>query len=743
MDVFGYKLYTYPRSLVLRRIRLIKILPPTRSAWPPFRVIPRVQLVEYDLDPLTDPIPPFEALSYTWETREGEEPSWPILIETGDGPRKFLVYKNLFLALRALWNSQVTTLPIFIDQICINQHDIPERNFHVALMGEIYTRCARVTVWLGPATTSSNVLFEFTDTICSEPTVQALPMAPPQERARINNAIVNRTCDEDDELLNVVDRFSPKFPTAGYADILKRSWFTRLWIIQEASLAPEGVFLCGDRSLTFDNFRALFFFHVISSRVWNETRDQAVSVAELRLQDSISQLTKPFLRIFGERMAIHHLNRRLSLYELVKKYNVNSDDDKIGATKAEDRVFGLLGLAATTGPTFQADIGNPRGVYTKLAEETIRKDPDILCFSRGVKCVKGLPSWVPDWSMPQIDVPYGYATLTSEPIYKAGGSLRDTYPKVSTDGVLCVSGVVVGKILEFGKHEIKLEDEPWTVNSHDYSSLTEFFGEIDSFLEKGKKIPGTHNQYTRDEDARLQASLALTDGGLTARQYPDSDPEYPPLRKLYDELRQFSDRLVRTQETAATYTSFYRAYNKHKLQPGRWVRAFPVLSIFPLIFSVIDVTVFVTMFRIYMYVQPWRRWLAGVPASTPETVDPHGIIDMQLHRTTKMYEYKVNMFRNYGRKLYLTDGGLVGLGPTDIEKGDVVVIIPGGSVPHILRPSKSSAAQGPGVGLGMAGSADHDKVALDCTYVGEAYCHGVMDGELMASGVQERALRIS
>ncbi|KAI4861983.1 heterokaryon incompatibility protein-domain-containing protein [Hypoxylon rubiginosum] len=743
MYSFGYETYTYPRSLTLRRIRLIKLLPPARSVWPPFRFIPRVQLVEYDLDPLEDPIPPFEALSYTWNTRYGEKPSWPIIVETAGGAQELLIYKNLFLALQSLWNSQLTTLPIFADQICINQHNIPERNFHVALMGELYSRCSRVIVWLGPATTRSDELFEFAKTIGSEATVLALLTIPPQERLRLMDAIVNRTCSEDDELFNVVERFEPKFPIAGYADVLNRGWFGRLWIIQEASLAPEGILLCGDKSFTFDDFRALYFFHSVSCRVWSSKRSKAISATELRLRDSIFQLEQPFVRIFGERMAIHRINQRRSLYELVKKYNVNEDDTKMGATEPEDRIFGLLGLAELDGTAPRTDIGNPKGVYTEFATEIIRRDPDILCFARGAKRLNELPSWVPDWSMSQINIPYGYTTLTSEPIYKAGGSLSDNHPRVDTNGLLKIPGVMVGKVLEFGEYEIKLEDEPLTINNYDFSSLTGFFGEIDAFLEKSSTISGAYNQYTRDEDARLEASLNLTDGGLTARQFPNSNSEYPPLKGLRDELRRFSDRIVRDQETTATYTSFSRTFNKHRPLPGPWVRAFPALSAFQLIFSAFDVTFAVTRFWLYLKMQPIRRRLAGVPAVAPDATDPNGIVDMELHRNTKMFEYKANLFRHHGRKLYLTDGGLVGLGPTDIATGDVVVIIPGGSVPHIVRPSNSSAAQGPDVDHGNAGWADQDKLALDCTYIGEAYCHGAMDGELMAPGVQECILRIS
>ncbi|KAI3579715.1 heterokaryon incompatibility, partial [Fusarium oxysporum f. sp. albedinis] len=38
---------------------------------------------------------------------------------------------------------------LWIDQICINQSDIDERNHQVPIMGNIYRKAYRVFVWLG------------------------------------------------------------------------------------------------------------------------------------------------------------------------------------------------------------------------------------------------------------------------------------------------------------------------------------------------------------------------------------------------------------------------------------------------------------------------------------------------------------------------------------------------------------------------------------------------------------------
>ncbi|RYP50283.1 hypothetical protein DL768_004166 [Monosporascus sp. mg162] len=68
-----------------------------------------------------------------------------------------------------------------------------------------------------------------------------------------------------------------------------------------------------------------------------------------------------------------------------------------------------------------------------------------------------------------------------------------------------------------------------------------------------------------------------------------------------------------------------------------------------------------------------------------------------------------------GRRFFVTRLGFIGRGPLGLRVGDVVAVLLGGKVPFILRPSK-----------------------LNCGYImiGEAYVHGIMEGEVI-EGLQE------
>lgn len=95
------------------------------------------------------------ALSYTWG--DPTDQKW---IRIND--KEFHVQPNLLLALDAVRAIDAEQL-IWIDAICINQREVPERNHQVSLMGQIFGNAKRVLGWVGPAADDSDVLLEFAE----------------------------------------------------------------------------------------------------------------------------------------------------------------------------------------------------------------------------------------------------------------------------------------------------------------------------------------------------------------------------------------------------------------------------------------------------------------------------------------------------------------------------------------------------------------------------------------------------
>lgn len=119
----------------------------------------------------------------------------------------------------------------------------------------------------------------------------------------------------------------------------------------------------------------------------------------------------------------------------------------------------------------------------------------------------------------------------------------------------------------------------------------------------------------------------------------------------------------------------------------------------------------------------WIRTLQRTPQNTPhQNFYPPGLYspdqptlidtaeaeltDMSLRYSLMTYNY------NMGRSLVRTSRGYLGTAPNDVQKGDVVCIFMGAAVPFILRP--------------------RDAVDGGYTLIGDAYIHGIMDGELVS-----------
>ena len=71
-------------------------------------------------------------------------------------------------------------------------------------------------------------------------------------------------------------------------------------------------------------------------------------------------------------------------------------------------------------------------------------------------------------------------------------------------------------------------------------------------------------------------------------------------------------------------------------------------------------------------------------------------------------------------RTFITRRGYVGMGPATIKPGDVVYICFGACVPHILRRRPDNGYE----------------------FVGEAYVHGIMDGEFMSEGRESEEVEI-
>ena len=112
--------------------------------------------------------------------------------------------------------------------------------------------------------------------------------------------------------------------------------------------------------------------------------------------------------------------------------------------------------------------------------------------------------------------------------------------------------------------------------------------------------------------------------------------------------------------------------------------------------------------------QEWRAWLEQYGKAT----DCESFLEAaSQHELTREYN-NVLTFYPATRWFFLTEDGYFGLGPVEIEEGDVVCVLAGGKMPFVLRAVNKTCE-----------SCRTDQLCY--RLMGFAYVHGIMDGEVV------------
>ncbi|KAM0445897.1 hypothetical protein ACHAO4_009607 [Trichoderma viride] len=755
MSLFEFnslKPFNYPPLSPLKRIfRLVQLLPTKPSIIPGANGTIRIRLIEADVDSGIR----YDALSYAWSLGPRyQEPSRQIIVETEQGSYKLYIYPALEIALQYLVASQMTEY-LFIDQISINQKDRDEKSHQVLLMRDIYTKCARTIVWIGAPTRQSDQYFDVVHEMSHQGILGRVMGPHVGQFMHVFDAVMDPSLqvseevrEDRDDLLDLVQRYGDRFPLDGFADVFDRLWFNRLWVIQEACLAPSVVFLCGKKHLCFDCFRSGALFYNIYNTYWVRQITGAVPQRVLRQRDALLNKTDGFIRIFQERKAIHQSGIRLSLHDLVLKYNVNDQKKKIGVTLEQDRIFGLLGLAAGNDALLEQVHVDYKSkitqMYSDIAALLLQESIDVLLFNQHPKETGDLPSWVPDWAM-NLAIPAAYSSL-KEAIFAAGRSTAHE-ALISVKGSpaqLHIKGIAVDEIVEVGTQLYRAQLRPQVAEQIDYRSAKTFFDEVTKFA-KAAVVTSKEQDSTGSENTPEPGLLMrLCDSSLSYRQFTQTlgpTGGLERLQALHSSLYTLGERLIKSDEFVASYR-ITRIYQTVGIIPW-YLKLMPemdtlrVCALDPLITGKIayeaakdlitDVAgLLIVSARVWFaskYITFRHRFGKLNLRPSHESVEKIGL-DPNVSLGPDMSILTTNMLKNLRRRLYRTRTGFVGLGPAELEAGNSLVIFHGGTTPHILK------------------KLDTQREADEYQYLGEAYCDGLMDGEIFEDDTKSERMFI-
>ncbi|KAL9110470.1 MAG: hypothetical protein Q9227_005014 [Pyrenula ochraceoflavens] len=166
----------------------------------------------------------YEALSYVWgDTAD------PRRISVNGKP--IFVTQNLDLALRRLRNAH-TARTLWIDAICIDQSNNTEKVHQINQMRDIFASASRVLVWLGESEKDIDLAFMVMRTMSSQ---------PPKMRDQIKRGLFYYTL------------------VPGLAKLLKKQWWSRVWVLQEFLVASTPPLIgCGRNWTSYEVMGQLF-----------------------------------------------------------------------------------------------------------------------------------------------------------------------------------------------------------------------------------------------------------------------------------------------------------------------------------------------------------------------------------------------------------------------------------------------------------------------------------------------------
>ncbi|KAI0133042.1 HET-domain-containing protein [Hypoxylon sp. NC0597] len=606
--------YVYsPLSEAGRQIRLLTIRP---GAWS--------DMIECSLHITNlDDRPHYEALSYVWGDANKKI---PISLDN----QTFEVTENLYYALRRLRSSS-SPRTMWIDAICINQKDNDEKSIQVNMMGTIYSNCQKAVLWLGE---DPEIIRSVT-----------APSSPPSSSVAKRAFQLCRILGQDRHLNEL-----PCFSTTGdgheliihpyfqdHFESLKAityvPWWTRIWILQEMALPGQIEFAFASETCPYAvmyNFldRNVEHREVCCSEWWGSLDvEKEISI----VVTDLSSILYPLLTVR------HQLSRdiKLSLLDLREQFW------SFEATDPRDFIYGLLGMVrdwGDAGPLIPDYNLPPSTVICEALFRCIRQSGNLnsLLGTRWLLDNMGLPSWVPDMKVSQVDRVTAMFYIDFKTV------LRNRFgaSKLPCSDVDLISSSVL-RLQSLTVDTIKVVGDPmqWVGLSTRYSVIRQW----------------------------------MTMCGI--RDWP-ADP--PPETSIESQFwRAIINDCVPHVSTEVQLRRRTTQDDYHEMKAY-------VLAIYH----------------------------GEAPVDLPYGID-----------------HSIGLV---GSVMFLTESGMVGIGPAKCQSGDEVHVFRGSKVPYILRPETPARLDGSRVRDGA-----EDRISVTTSrssipsysVIGDGFLHGVMDGE--------------
>ncbi|RSL91392.1 hypothetical protein CEP51_000329 [Fusarium floridanum] len=761
-------------------IRVLQVHPEEFENEFDFYSTPRCSLVVKDLD--DDPV--YDALSYTWgcpvtvysdasevsSAAAWAAPSFDIIC---DG-KPLSVTANLYAAILS-WRLQSSktgrrycrilkgikivhpTRNIWIDQICINQSDLQERNSQVMLMGRIFKQSRLCLVWLGGDDQFSQTAIA---TMVKVLNVEAGTFSKLATGNMFETKLYHNIGMESIEPWEWITLYA----------FLSRSWFWRSWVVQEAALSRQLSFVCGTTTFTFDHLRYLVhlldkarcldFIMVFAQALQGHSNTFTKQAEAMMAQDPGTRLYQPnpddqpndsilkylYLirtKVFGFKSFLYNPTKTLGpnhqgLSHVLTPFKTTR------ATDPRDKVYAFLGLAEKLGQP-----GTLHPAYEKPIAEVFRDAIKFMLQSSnslnalGLKedplqtKTPGLESWVPDFNSHDLMSAIIHPVLN---LWSVGELAGNTYFIFGPSGDLEVQGLRIGTACaarEFtGIYRLVLDDDPGSFMSlvqdlPEYSNvwIPPLTPSLRSYLEAQDLIPNKeiYDQPLIGKEGTIarQPQLEVLWRTLLRNRF---GKQFPPSKRTVDLILGFWDKglhirmaiagmdsdpaaaLIRQTNTLHSYiggspnwdmlkssiSGMYCAQRTLKGQHSDHGQNEQFPEEMRAILPELD-----------------AAWAEGRRSDEGEAMADMASKELLTRFSDEALEFErlVNM-NCIDRSLFATKEGKLGVGPVSTREGDEIWNLVGADAPLVLRPRGDGRY----------------------TLLGEAYVHGAMFAEWHEGG---------
>lgn len=348
--------------------------------------------------------PKYAALSYTWGA--------PVFDHhvICDG-RRLAITAHLDVALRRFRRTGWWML--WVDAVCIDQTNIPERNYQVSIVKHIYSRALRTFVYLGePCLFDGKALKLMMSLAQLVQLLEKFSLIELQNMkllgvatSRAHDAVIRfmelKNAGFPGARTRTTDLFAaglphPQHPAwVAMQSLFSSPWFRRMWIIQEVVLSSDVVVMIG-------GYRFEWVLVTRTMHAYNEFGLNLIPVKELQNTTVTQNFMKSAESVLGL-LQVKKNSQYRSLIQLLCSFR------KCHSSDPRDKVYALVGLANDQGLHQMVPVDYAKSVeavYIECAKFLVRNgngmemliQAGILQGCNDTSVGLSLPSWVPDWS---------------------------------------------------------------------------------------------------------------------------------------------------------------------------------------------------------------------------------------------------------------------------------------------------------------------------------------------------------